>query len=100
MIRSIRDFENAYKHQDLYGLEKYKKEQIDMINVDDNFSSLFIDQSMSFLLNERSLSWSEIIPELISNKPTMIAVGACHLCGKDGLINLLRQKGYSLERVK
>jgi len=42
----------------------------------------------------------EKIPELIANQPTMIGVGVMLLCGKDGLINLLRQKGYKLDVVK
>ena len=94
-VRNIKNFDNAYKHQDLFGLEKYKKEQIEMMK---NISNLTFD--MDFLLKERSLLWVEKIPELISSQSTMIGVGAMHLCGKDGLISLLRQKGYQLEIVK
>ena len=94
LAENIINFENAYKRQDLSGLEKYKKEQLDMMKD----ASVSVD--MDFLLEGRSLSWMETIPELISSQPTMIGVGACHLYGKDGLINLLRQKGYQLEIVK
>ena len=100
LIRCIRDFNDAYKRQDLSGLEKYKKEQIDMINENSSLSFINIDQKMSFLLKERNLFWVEKIPELISSQPTMIGVGAVHLCGKEGLVHLLRQKGYRLEVVK
>jgi len=99
LIKNMKNFENAYKIQDLLAMEKYKKEQIDMIRNDSNLPN-DIDQNMSFLIDERSSSWMEKIPELISNQPTMIGVGAMHLCGKDGLINLLREKGYILEVVK
>ena len=99
-VRNIRDFENAYKRQDLSGLEKYKKEQVDMVNENNSLSNVITGQSMSFLLEERNFYWMEKIPELITNQPTMIGVGACHLYGKDGLINLLRHKGYKLEVVK
>ena len=98
--KSIVNFENAYKRQDLSGIVKYKKEQMDIINKDNSLSNIIIDQTMSFLLNERNSSWMEKIPELISSQPTMIGVGVLHLCGEDGLINLLRQKGYRLEIVK
>jgi len=100
LVRNTRNFEDAYKRQDLSGLEKSKKEQLDIIKGDSSFSAMNLDQSMSFLSKERNSSWMEKIPELISNQPTMIAVGALHLCGKDGLINLLREKGYKLEVVK
>ena len=99
-FKNIKDFENAYKRQDLSGLEKRKKEQIDMISGDSSLSNIMIDQTMYFLIRERNFSWIEKIPKLISNQPTMIGVGACHLYGKDGLISLLRQRGYKLERVK
>jgi len=95
LVRNIKDFESAYKRQDLLELQNYKKEQIEMLK---KIQNIKID--MDFLLEERSLSWAEKIPELISSQPTMIGVGVMHLCGKDGLINLLRQKGYQLERVK
>ncbi|MBP9970851.1 MAG: TraB/GumN family protein, partial [Paludibacteraceae bacterium] len=36
----------------------------------------------------------------IANKSTFIAVGALHLPGKDGLINLLREAGYTVEQVE
>jgi len=100
LVRNTRNFEDAYKRQDLSGLEKYKKEQLDIIKGDSSLSAISVDQTMSFLLKERNSSWIEKIPELISNQSTMIAVGALHLCGKDGLINLLREKGYKLEVVK
>ena len=99
-VKCIRNFENAYKRQDLSGLERYKKEQIDIIKGNSSLSIINFDQGMTFLLKERSFAWIEKIPELISNQPTMIGVGAMHLCGQDGLINLLRQKGYKLEVVK
>jgi len=100
LLRSTKNFEDAYKRQDLSGLERYKKEQLYIIKGDSSLSNVNIDQNMSYLLKERNLSWLEKIPELISNQSTMIAVGALHLCGKDGLINLLREKGYILEVVK
>lgn len=42
----------------------------------------------------------EKTPALINEKSTFIAVGALHLCGDEGLINLLREKGYTVSLVK
>jgi hypothetical protein len=38
--------------------------------------------------------------ELMENKSIFFAVGAAHLCGKDGLIELLKKKGYRIEGIK
>ncbi|MEI6311527.1 MAG: TraB/GumN family protein [Bacteroidota bacterium] len=46
--------------------------------------------------NERMLA--RMIP-LLADKPTLVAVGAGHLGGENGLINLLRKKGYKVEDV-
>ena len=38
--------------------------------------------------------------EHMNQQTTFFAVGAGHLLGKNGVINLLRQKGYTLIPVK
>ena len=49
---------------------------------------------------DRNKKWMNHIPTYIANKSTFIAVGALHLPGKDGLINLLREAGYTVEQVE
>lgn len=50
-------------------------------------------------LFDRNKKWMEHIPKLILEKASLIAVGAAHLPGKDGLINLLRLQGFTVEPV-
>ncbi|MEP7171322.1 MAG: TraB/GumN family protein [Bacteroidota bacterium] len=50
----------------------------------------------SILLTKRNMLWMEKIPALIQKQSTLIAVGAMHLCGNDGLLNLLYRKKYKL----
>ena len=40
------------------------------------------------------------IEQNIAKRPCMVAVGARHLLGNDGLIAMLRRKGYTVEAVK
>lgn len=56
--------------------------------------------AMTAFLDERNLNWMEKIPSLIHHKPSLIAVGALHLTGEIGLIELLRQQGYRVEPVQ
>jgi len=105
IIEFIQNVKDAYKRQDLVELENLNIEGVKILktiskkfsvtNSMDNFLGKELDLS-----KERVSSWMKEIPELISNQPTMIGVGVGRLCGKDGLINLLRQKGYQLENVK
>jgi uncharacterized protein len=56
--------------------------------------------SVADLLNERNLNWIPIIETKIAAKSRFIAVGGGHLGGKDGVVNLLRQKGYTVSAIK
>lgn len=52
------------------------------------------------LVDERNQDWLPKIEEHIKQEPCFIAVGALHLPGNDGLINLLRKAGYKVKAVK
>jgi len=52
------------------------------------------------LLSRRNASWVAPIEELLADDPRpLIAVGAAHMVGKDGLVELLRAKGYTVRRL-
>ncbi|MBN2214965.1 MAG: TraB/GumN family protein [Bacteroidales bacterium] len=50
-------------------------------------------------LDNRNRKMAENIDELIHDNSILVAVGAGHLAGNDGLINLLIQRGYNVEPV-
>lgn len=54
----------------------------------------------SILLYKRNLLWMEKIPALIQKQSLLIAVGTMHLCGNNGLLNLLYRKKYKLTPLK
>ncbi len=52
------------------------------------------------LILERNRHWIPQIEQLIKQgEPALVAVGAAHLVGKDGVIELLRQRGYTVEQL-
>ena len=51
------------------------------------------------LLKKRNETWIDQIITNAKAQPTFIAVGAGHLAGNNGVINLLRQKGISMRPV-
>jgi uncharacterized protein YbaP (TraB family) len=52
------------------------------------------------LVSERNRSWLPRVEELLAGDTgAMVVVGALHLVGKEGLIELLKRKGYSVEQL-
>ncbi len=51
------------------------------------------------LIVQRNKNWIPVIEETTKLKPTFFAVGAAHLAGEEGVIKLLRKKGYKVEAV-
>ncbi len=56
--------------------------------------------TMTAFLDVRNVNWMEKIPALIQEKSSFIAVGALHLTGEMGLIELLRREGYRVEPLQ
>lgn len=48
----------------------------------------------------RNADWAEKMPEIMSSESTLFVVGAAHLPGERGVIELLKNKGYLVEAVK
>jgi uncharacterized protein YbaP (TraB family) len=49
------------------------------------------------LLDDRNKEWVKQLPAIFAEQTTFVAVGALHLSGKNGLVNLLRQQGYTVK---
>jgi hypothetical protein len=51
------------------------------------------------LLVNRNQNWIPVIEKVSSEVPTFFTVGAAHLAGKEGVINLLKKAGFTVEPV-
>jgi uncharacterized protein YbaP (TraB family) len=52
------------------------------------------------LITERNRNWLPKIESFFRNgHKTLVIVGAAHLVGREGVLDLLRQKGYSIEQL-
>jgi uncharacterized protein YbaP (TraB family) len=85
----MEELAKAYRNQDLKKLE-------DLIRKDE----MGLDQFSNILLYGRNEKWVKKIKELLPGNTLLVAVGAGHLPGDRGLINLLRKAGYKVEAVK
>ena len=84
----------AYYAQDLTAMAKLYEEE------DPNNPCPSTEEEKDELNKKRNEKWMDILPEMMSKKPSFIAVGGLHLVGDDGLINRLQKEGYKVEAVK
>ncbi len=80
----------VYKSEDVDAMQKMTKES------DNVLTSKYDD----ILLNDRNKNWIPKITAVAKTKSTFFGVGAAHLAGENGVINLLRKQGYTVEAVK
>ena len=78
---------DAYKSQDL-----------------DQLWDIFMDQISEYdydnVVTVRNKNWEKQMKELLPKQSTLFVVGAGHLPGEKGMINLLREAGYKVKSVK
>lgn len=81
-------------------LELYEAENIsaivDMMDDDENSS---LAQHQDKLLENRNKNWISKISDYSKEQPTFYGVGAGHLAGEFGVINLLKDAGYTVTAV-
>ncbi|MBC8754546.1 TraB/GumN family protein [Kordia sp. YSTF-M3] len=90
MEESKKGFEEMtryYNAEDLEGLLKVTTEQ----GLEGDFQESLVDQ--------RNRNWIPLIEKITAEAPTFIGVGALHLPGEQGVINLLRKQGYTVVPV-
>ncbi|HEX6893394.1 MAG TPA: TraB/GumN family protein [Chryseolinea sp.] len=56
----------------------------------------YSENEAKVMLDDRNKNWMGQLPSLMKEQQTFIAVGALHLSGKNGLIHLLREAGYTV----
>lgn len=79
--------------------EYYLKGELDSLRAMDDYQQM--DPRLQYeLVTARNKRMADRIEPLILKKQTFIAIGALHLPGADGVIALLRKKGYTVEAVK
>ena len=86
------DKANFTKMLEVYGDEDISK-LLKMIVEDKNYS---FGEYQDIFLNQRNKNWISKIESYSKDQSTFFAVGAGHLAGEEGVINLLRASGFTL----
>ena len=83
----LQQLTNAYKSQNLDTLWKVFQEQMTGYEYD-------------AIVKVRNLNWETQMKEILPKQTTLFVVGAGHMPGEYGMINLLREAGYKVKPVK
>ena len=52
------------------------------------------------MIDQRNINWVNQFPDITRDKNTLMAVGAGHLGGANGLLSLLVKKGYTVRAIE
>lgn len=104
--------ENAYSNDEVIALLEesndeetnklvaaYKKENIETLYDITTDKKVTSDTTKKIILDNRNSNWVKDMPSLMQKESVFFAVGAAHLGGEFGVINLLRKAGYIVKPV-
>ena len=90
-------------HGDSKGLlqqltDAYKSQDLDMLW--EIFQEQMTGYEYDAIVKVRNLNWEKQMKELLPKQSTLFVVGAGHLPGESGMINLLREAGFKVKPVR
>ena len=78
--------------------DAYKSQDLDMLW--EIFQEQMTGYEYDAIVKVRNLNWEKQMKELLPKQSTLFVVGAGHLPGESGMINLLREAGFKVKPVK
>lgn len=77
-------------------VDVYRQQDLERMDSLMHKSDPGMEEYMDILLYDRNRRWAQDMPGIMEGKTILFAVGAGHLPGEQGVINLLREKGYKV----
>ena len=85
---SFKKLVQLYKDQDIEGMQRQASEDPEIAGFE------------QILLTNRNRNWIPVMERMMAEKPTFFAVGAGHLGGANGVLQLLKTAGYAVEPIR
>jgi len=79
--------------------QAYRSQQLEKMEELTKMEDMGMNHFTDILLYNRNIAWARKLETLMAGKGLVVAVGAGHLPGEKGVINLLRKAGYKVEPV-
>lgn len=99
LLKSIDSLEQQRKMMSIM-LQVYKQQDVEKLNEMSMDEDSSIAAHADLMLYQRNANWAKQFPAIASQKATLFAVGAAHLGGKKGVLQLLREQGYVVRAIK
>ncbi len=98
----LKNIDSLDKYQSEFNelLTSYKSQELSRIEKLVSKSDFGTDNDMDLLVNNRNRNWISQLDTLMRNESVFAAVGAGHLVGDNGLLQLLKNKGYKVEPLE
>ncbi len=80
-------------------VEIYKKQNLQELFALTTDEKMMTAEARKLMLDNRNIKWLEVIPAMMKKESVFFAVGAAHLPGQNGVIELLRKAGYTVKAV-
>ena len=80
-------------------VQVYKNQQLSKMETLFNDEEFGMQEYQDILLDNRNKNWVNQLKIVMKNESVFVAVGAGHLVGEKGLIELLKKEGYTLKPV-
>lgn len=101
LVNFVNDFGKKKEGNELDELTKaYRDQALDKMEEITKRDDMGIANFTDILLYNRNIAWVKKLQELLPQSSLVVAVGAGHLPGEKGVIQLLRKAGYKVEPVK
>ena len=81
-------------------MQIYKQQDVEKLNEMSMDEDGSIAAHADLMLYQRNANWAKQFPVIVSKKTTLFAVGAAHLGGKKGVLQLMREQGYVVRAIK
>jgi len=97
----LRQLRSADAYKELFDkiVDAYHSENLGELAISITDKKFMSKRAYNLLVINRNKRWANAIPSLIASQSAFFAVGAGHLPGEEGLLQLLIDKGYNVNPV-
>ncbi|WP_313804736.1 TraB/GumN family protein [Flavobacterium sp.] len=96
IISQLEHYDSVY-FKDLMAI--YNSEDIQKIHNMSTDPKFMNEEDRKWMLDIRNNNWAKKMPELMKDQSVFFAVGAAHLGGEQGVVQLLKNAGYTVKPI-
>lgn len=100
LVSYVKNKETAMQMSDKLMQLYFDKDLAGMWALSHEYNELTGGGDMTYIADDRNKDWMTKLPAIMKEQSTFIAVGAMHLPGENGLLQLLQRAGYTVKPLQ